>query len=247
MTYDLCITAVSERADLFVRGMDSLLANLDMPPSRLIVHEDVRPGSVPGEIGRWLGQTALQFRHKVRSPAKGLGQAMKWCLEQVSTPVVLYTQEDYGAARMIPVKQALEIMQAHGLNHVRFNQRQTMPHKHGDKGRNPNPWRKVEVIIGEQVFCVSDHWYTQTSLWRVEPALEGMRAVLNKETIASSNLFVARFNEWMNRKQGDGVRPWNDQMMRHERLKTYIWGGIGEPAFLTSLDVDASRTTGPRR
>lgn len=50
----------------------------------------------------------------------------------------------------------------------------------------------------------------------------------------------------MNEQRGDG-RAWNDQMMRHERLKTYIWGPVGEPAFLRNLDPDASRTTGPSR
>lgn len=50
----------------------------------------------------------------------------------------------------------------------------------------------------------------------------------------------------VDRRYSDG-RPWNDQQHRHERLSTYIWGGIGEPAYLTNLDPDASRTTGAPR
>lgn len=254
MTYDLCITAVSERADLFCQAMASLLHHLDLWPARLIVHEDVRCTSTgaplvePGPIGDWLrwhpaGAGAV---HKITSPAAGLGPAMRWCFEQAASPIVLYTQEDMGAARQIPVRRALEVMTRHGLNHIRWNCRQTLPAKHGDKGKNPSPWRKVEVQFDGQTLCISDHFYTHTSLWRVGPALEGMRTVLQSQAVSSSNQFVARFNEWMNQRNSDG-RPWNDQQHRHERLSTYIWGGIGEPAYLTNLDPDASRTTGAPR
>lgn len=245
MTYDLCITAVSERADLFAQAMKSISQNLDTPPMRIFVHEDVRPGSKPGTIAGWLAANVDPgiVVHRVSSPAAGLGSGMLWCFEQTSSPYVLYTQEDIGAARPFPIRRALEVMDAGNCNQIRFNQRTTLPCKHGDKGRNPNAWRKVEVQIDGQTLCVSDHFYTPTALWRVAPALAGMRAVLKGQTISSSGQFVARFNDWMNRTHGDGVRPWNDQMMRHERLRTYIWGPIGEPAFLTNLDPGNLRTT----
>lgn len=248
------MTAVSERADLFAQAMASHLEYVDRLPARIIVHEDVRcdghglPRAEPGAIDGWLRRHArhIEVVHRVTCPAQGLGPAMRWCFRASQTPIVLYAQEDCGLARPLPIGRSLEIMEAHGLHHVRYNHRTTLPCKHGDKGRNPNPWRKVEVLIGGQVFCITDHWYTQTSLWRVAPALAGMEAVLSSETISNSNQFAARFNHWMNTTHGDG-RPWNDQAMRHERLKTYIWGGIGEPAFLTNLDPNASRTTGPPR
>lgn len=90
-------------------------------------------------------------------------------------------------------------------------------------------WDKVEVEFDGQTLCISDHWYTQTSMWRRERILPAVQAVAQHNP--QSEAFVARMNDWLNRKYGDG-RPWNDQQMRHEKLGTYIWGGIGEPAFI---------------
>lgn len=230
MTYEVAVTAVSERADLFVRAMELLLGALDAPPARILVHEDVRPGSRPGGIGDWLRTSSLPHEHRVADPPRGMGAGMVWCFERATTPIVLYTQEDWGAVRPIPVGTALALMQSCGLHHVRFNKRKTMRAKHAD---TDHPWEKVEVVIGGQVLCVSDHWYTQTSLWRVAEALPGLRvAAVSTRT---SEQFVAAFNAAMNAAHGDPARPWNDQAMRHERLRTYIWGPVGEPRFVEHL------------
>lgn len=236
MTYEVAVTAVSERADLFARSMAALLANVDVPPARLLVHEDVRPGSESGAIEAWLHGCGLPFELQVSRPNKGLGAGIVVTFERATAPVVLYTQEDWGAVRPLPIAAALDLMDRHGLHHVRFNKRKTMAAKHAD---TPKPWRKVEVVVGEQVLCVSDHWYTQTSLWRVGVALPGLRHALAAGT--SSERFVAAFNAYMNAKHGDG-RPWNDQAMRHERLRTYIWGPVGEPRFVEHLG--SARGTG---
>lgn len=247
--YELLVTAVSERADLFAQSLDSLIVNVDQQPSRVIVHEDVRPGSASGAIESWLkdarttGKIA-DFKLEVTSPARGLGPALLRVLQMAKTPIVLYTQEDWLAVRPIPVSQALSLMLTHGLYHIRFNKRKTMKAKHADTAK---PWYKVETQYattpqgGLQTLCISDHWYTQTSLWRVDQALPGVAAVAQSHPQA--NAFVARFNDWMNAKHGDGKRPWNDQAMRGERLKTFIWGPVGEPAFIKHLG--SARTTGP--
>jgi len=241
--YELLVTAVSERADLFVQSLDSLISNLDQQPSRVIVHEDVRPGSAPGAIEGWLKDAKAtsriaDYKLEVMSPARGLGPAMLRALQMAKTPIVLYTQEDWLAVRPIPVSQALVLMETHSLHHIRFNKRKTMKAKHADTVK---PWHKVEVQYAAQTLCISDHWYTQTSLWRVSQALPGVEAVAH--AYPQANAFVARFNDWMNEKHGDGKQPWNDQAMRGERLKTFIWGPVGEPAFIQHLG--SARTTGP--
>lgn len=248
MGYELLCTAVAERTDLFVQTMDSCLANLDQMPTRIIVHEDVRPGKgEPGGIYAWLEQnkakTSIDFLHKVRSPAGGLGPAMRWCFEQAKTPIVFYTQEDWLFVRPVPVARCLEIMDRHGLNHVRFNKRKTMRAKHED---TPNPWFKVEVTFDDisgvpQKMCISDHFYTQASLWRVSSVLAGICD--NADKNAQANAFVAAFNNWMNTKHIGNLSKAMDQATRHANLKTYIWGPVAEPAFIKHLG--SVRTTGP--
>lgn len=239
--YDLVCTAVSERADLFAESIDSLLRHLDQWPARLIVHEDVRAGSEPGAIEDWLKRRGVPYTHKATSPSKGMGAGMLWGFDQAATPLVLYTQEDWRAIRTIPVADAIRVMQEgdpHGpLHHIRFNKRKTMRAKHAD---TDHPWAKVEVSIAGHTLCVSDHWYTQTSLWRVSACIDSLRAAASQ--VSSSEGFVARFNDLQNSKYGDGQRGWHDQAMRHERLRTYIWAGIGEPRYIEHLG--SSRGTG---
>ncbi|MDP3767928.1 MAG: hypothetical protein Q8S13_07925 [Dehalococcoidia bacterium] len=230
IAYDLVCTAVSERADLFAESIDSLLRHLDQWPARLIVHEDVRPGSEAGAIEAWLNARGVPFVHRVTSPSRGMGPATVWCMDQPTTPIVLYTQEDWRAIRAIPVADALALMQTENLHHIRFNKRKTMRAKHAD---TDHPWQKVEKLIGGHMLCVSDHWYTQTSLWRVDAALPNLRAAASQ--VATSEGFVARFNDLQNTTYGDGKREWHDQAMRHDRLRTYIWGGIGEPKYIEHL------------
>lgn len=238
----LC-TAVSERSDLFVETMTSMLSRLDVTPSRLVVHEDVRAGSAPGAIGAWLASCGVPYAHEVTAPSRGLGPAMAWCFRQAATPVVFYTQEDWRFVRAVPVRRCLEIMDAHGLNHVRFNKRKTMRAKHAD---TDHPWHKLEVTFADaqgtnQSFCVSDHFYTQASLWRVAPVVDGLVSCAAKSPQA--NAFVAAFNHHMNMKHVGDPKRVQDQVTRHEKLKTYIWGPVGEPAFIQHLG--SVRTTGP--
>lgn len=238
----LC-TAVSERADLFVETMESMLVHLDVRPTRLIIHEDVRPGSNPGPIGAWLASCGIPYEHKVTAPSRGLGPAMLWCFKQARSPIVFYTQEDWRFVRSVPVAKCLEVMELHGLNHARFNKRKTMRAKHAD---TPNPWHKIEVTFADrdgvnQTLCISDHFYTQASLWRRDVVMDALAATAEKSPQA--NAFVAAFNHFMNMKHIGNPSKVQDQMARHKCLKTYIWGPIGEPAFIQHLG--SVRTTGP--
>ncbi len=245
--YELLVTAVSERADLFRQTLDSLLAQVDQQPARIIVHEDVRAGSTPGNIGQWLteaktGGRIPDFLHKVRTPAGGLGPAMAWCFAEAKTPLVLYAQEDWLTVRPVPVSACMALMEKHNLHHVRFNKRKTMRAKHAD---TPNPWHKVEVEFAgdetRQVLCVSDHWYTQLSLWRAGLVRDVLATCALKAPQA--NAFVAAVNHAMNMKFIGDPALAMDQQQRHVKMRTYIWGPIGEPAFIKHLG--SVRTTGP--
>lgn len=250
--YDIVVTAVSDRADLFVESMESLLNAVDQPPHRLIVHEDVRPG-VPakgGTIFAWLAAADVAkrvggFQHVVESPGVGMGKGVLWCMERATTHHVLFTQEDWLALRPIPVRRTLRLMEANALHHVRWNKRKTMLYK----GEGPTRWNKVEVAFADpapegdepqmQTMCIADHWYTQTSLWRAEEALPGIRAAAAMHS--QGNSFVSAFNHWMNSRRADG-RPLQEQSYRHEKLRTYIYGGVGEPPFIRHLG--STRGTG---
>ena len=250
--YDIVVTAVSDRADLFAESMGSLLANVDQPPRRLIVHEDARSG-VPAaavSIFDWLRKAQAEgriegFVHRLRNPAGGMGEGVLWCVEHAATRYVLFTQEDWLALRPIPVTRTLRLMEANGLHHVRWNKRKTMPYK----GEGSTRWNKIEVSFDDpspsegetaaQTFCIADHWYTQASMWRVEEALPGIRAAAAMHSQANS--FVSAFNHWMNVRRADG-RPLQGQSYRHEKLRTYIYGGIGEPPFVHHLG--STRGTG---
>lgn len=242
MSYEVLVTAVSERADLFIQTMETLLTSVDVRPSRLIVHEDVRAGSEPGAIEAWLKRCGFDSSHRVNPKAGGLGPAMLWCFQQAKTPIVFYTQEDWLFVRQVPVSKALALMNAYDLHHIRFNKRKTMKAKHAD---TDHPWYKIEKEFvlphaeGAQKLCVSDHWYTQASLWRVDKV---MRELEDAQHCPQANAFVAEFNRRMNNRYGDG-RPWDNQEHRHERLRTYIWGPVAEPPFIKHLG--SVRTTGP--
>jgi hypothetical protein len=234
MNYDLVITAVTERSDLFITCTESLLAQLDLAPARLLVHEDVRPGTDPALRGRiydWLRASDTPFVLRENEQPRGMGAGMAWAFELAHgvSDFVLYTQEDWKAVRPIPARACLELMRAHELHHVRFNKRKTMRAKHED---TDHPWHKVEVRFGAQVLCVSDHWYTQTSLWRVSAALSNLRRASDMPGAQAQERFVATFNRLMDEEAGLTTATWNDQRLRHERLRTYIWGGIGEPRFI---------------
>lgn len=242
---EVLVTAVSERSDLFVQSMESLLANLDVRPSKFIVHEDVRPGTSPGDIEKWLSKCGISSQHRLQNPSRGMGPAMLWCFQQATQPIVFYTQEDWLFVRPTPALVAMHLMERYSLNHIRFNKRKTMRAKHED---TDHPWHKIEKIFpfpevadAQQKLCVSDHWYTQASLWRVDKALPGLQATAEKHPQA--NAFVAAFNAWMNKAYGDPGREWSNQEHRHERLKTYIWGPVAEPAYIKHLG--SARTTGP--
>lgn len=250
MSYEIIITAVSDRADLFEECTASLLDRVDVKPSRLIVNEDVRPETSSGRIERWLralqAERGVEVTHRA-TPAGGMGPAVLWLLREARSPVVLHTQEDWLVVRPVPISRALAAMgvSPDGVHHITFNKRKTMRCKHEDKPGQR--WDKVEVQLpmGDgttQTCCVNDHWRTQLGLWRVARVLPAVESCAERVPVAHQ--FAPAMNGWMNDHYGDG-RMWNDQAMRHERLGTYLWGPIGEPAYIQHLGY--GRTTGASR
>lgn len=231
--YEVCVTAVSDRVDLAERSMISLAKRVDQYPERALIHVDVRDESP------WPPPDAVEgIECCYRLPPVGMGLAMLWLFENAKTEYVLYTQEDWLVLRDLPVRRTLELMDKHSLHHVRWNKRDTLPAKHDD---NPDKrWPKVEVTFDEQVMCISDHWYTQTSMWRVSEALPIMREIAPKYPQAHE--FVARFNHAMNKRAGYKGRQWCDPGFRHEKIKTYIWGPVGEPQYVKH--IGSTRGTG---
>lgn len=240
MEYEIIVTSVHDRADLLDRTLRSMLPRLDMMPTRLIVHEDARADR-PVDAGRTEALCSMikaDFGVPVdlllTRPGTGMGMALKRLLAAAHTEFVLYTQEDFDFLRPIPVAECLAIMARHELHHVRFNKRKTMKTKGADRPPHEQ-FHKVEVqyegLNGPQTFCISDHWYFQASLWRRSIAKEGFDTLAATAPAGGTIPFPEMaFNRWYNTRGGDVHMK--DPKMRQERLRTFIWGGIGEPAFI---------------
>jgi hypothetical protein len=236
VTYEVIVSSVHDRADLLERTLRTMLAQLDTMPAEVIVHEDVRPGLpfdedrtrralVPCEVA------GVPFRLLRTQPAGGLARGMIRLLESASSEFVLYTQEDFDFVRPVPIARAVEIMRRHGLNQVRFNKRKTMRCKGEDRPPHEQ-WHKVEVEIDGQTFCVSDRWYHQASLWRRELALDGYRAIVGQRQGIVTRC-EDKFDGWINRTIGGGCGSVDGhQEARKTLCRTFIWGGVHEPAFV---------------
>jgi hypothetical protein len=248
--YDAIVTSVSDRADLLARTLGTMMDMLDQPPERLIVHEDVRPGTRPGLPRADDALEEAARRHGVRTrlirtdPGTGLSLAMLRLLEEASTEFVLYTQEDFDFVRRVPVSDCLDTMRRHNLTHVRFNKRDTLAVKGAHRPPHER-WTKREVELDGRKLCVSDHVYFQANLTRRAVLLEGF-----KELLLGSPGGVARceaaFNRWFNQKHGQGAGSADgDQDKRERLLRTFIWGGVGEPRFVAHTGAER-RTQGWR-
>lgn len=254
MPFDVIVTSLRDRRDLLERTLRSMLAQLDLAPARLIVHEDVRAG-VACPMGpttrERLDAIGRDFSVPVAllssDPARGLARAMPWLLSEASTEFVFYTQEDFDFVRPVPIAACLALMAEHRLNHVRFNKRKTMSVKGADRPALER-FHKLEMRFGEQTLCVSDHWYFQASMWRASVARDGFAAV---DAASSPGSFIdhgeMRFNHWLNATLGNGVGSTDGTAAatRGESVRTFIWGGIGEPAFVHHTGYDRSSQNHP--
>jgi len=268
--YDLIIASAS-RPHLLQRTLQSLFANVPHEdwPRHAILHDDA---AFPDQRDRATNEfiqcvpdgVSRVWRHD--DPPIRHGPALKWLLDQTDAEYVLYTQDDHEVVRPLPIQRALAVMHAYDLNHIRFNKRDTGPWKETWKGR----WYKVPVQFpdrrddtrGAWVFpghadapgttlTVSDHWYFQTSLWRVaaiKPVVDWFMDDLHEGTWFGEHC-EAKANNAMNGNvlrfpRGIITLPpesltseqrERDQEIRATYQKTFIWGGIDERAYIKHI------------
>lgn len=184
LSYDLIVASAS-RPHLLRPTLASLRLYSDMPPSRIILHDDAAfPGKkdeIAAVVSDVFGCSApVTFGYD--DPPIRHGPTLKWLLDRTDAEYALYTQDDHQVIRPLPIQSALTVMYEYDLNQVRFNKRDTGPWKETWKGR----WYKVPVTFPDRrddargawvfpghsdvpgtVLTVSDHWHFQTSLWRV--------------------------------------------------------------------------------
>jgi hypothetical protein len=239
LRYVAIITSVHDRRDLLARTLRSMLEQLDQMPEQVIVHEDVRPGHpfVEGSTEERLRLVELGYRVPIRllrtNPGAGMARGLVHLLRAADTEFVFYGQEDFDFVRPVPVGRCLEIMAEHRLNQVRFNKRKTMGIK-GEHRPAHEQFKKLEVTFDGQVLCISDRWYHQASLWRRDLALRGYAALV---AAAAAGRPVERpedrFDHWINQNIGGGTGSVDGcQAARRELCRTFIWGAVGEPAFI---------------
>jgi hypothetical protein len=236
--YEVLITSVHDRGDLLERTLRSMLPRLDQKPTRILINEDARADRevVEGRTEAILDGIRRDFGVEVvllaQRPGTGLARALLRLYEHAATEFVFYTQEDFDFVRDVPVSRALEIMQRHALNHVRFNKRNTLPVKGAHHADKRKWWTKEEVAFDGQALCVSDHIYFQACLNRRALLLEGLKEIFYGNP--SGNVRIeAAVNKWFNTKYGEGCGSVDgDQAVRRDVLKTFVWGPVGEERFI---------------
>ena len=258
--YDLIVASAS-RPHLLDEVLRTLFLHLDHPPARVLIHDDAVFPEKQAEIGEVVAARVPADIPTITlydNPPITHGPALKKLLDLVTTEYVLYSQDDHKAVRSIPVGPALNLLDVHGLNQIRFNKRKTMP----SKGPEGAEFFKVEKEFAldlnaydsdTQKVCVADHWYFQTGVWRVaaiKPVLDWWTA--HPEVGAFSEHMEAKVNQTFNgeftRYHGDFgpevpiLKPqdgaWNDPEVRARIHKTFIWGRIKEPQFVEHTGVD---------
>lgn len=236
----MIITSAS-RPHLLGPTLQTLWECLEQKPIRILIHNDEvfadRTHAMLDLIERFGQRVTIRYTNS--SPPRRLGPALHWLLGEVSTDFVLYTQDDHVALRPLPVERALGIMHRYGLNQIRFNKRDTMDRK-GD-------FVKVESSYEDGgatpvTLCTADHWYFQTGLWRAST----IRDVVSWWVNAGPGVFAehseAKINDALNGGMEQYGYPglasralWNDPTHRAGTVKTFIWGPVGEPAYIKHI------------
>jgi hypothetical protein len=140
--YELIIPSAS-RPHLLDEVLATLFAHLDHLPARVLLHDDaVFPGkqSLVAEVLRERVPSQIPTLVLTDDPPIHHGPALKTLLDRVSTEYVLYSQDDHRVVRDLPVGPALQLLDQHGLNQIRFNKRTTADRK----GREGEEFYKVE-------------------------------------------------------------------------------------------------------
>ena len=252
LPYDLIIPS-ARRPHLLGPTIRTLLAHVDRQPERILIHDDICwegrdramqdvLQSIPAEKLVY-GEHAPPIRH---------GPALGWLLDRVQTEYVLYSHDDFETIRPLPISTALDVMHTYHLHHIRFNKRATMDYK--------GEFRKIEKRFGEHTLTVADHWYFQTSLWRVDqirPVVRwwmtdgaGCGAFAEHAEVKINQVFNGQWFPLFTPPPtmefaGEPTR-WNDPEYRARFQKTFIWGKVGNGAYIKHLGHAAHDWALPR-
>jgi hypothetical protein len=243
--YDLIIASAS-RPHLLEGTLRTLFTHVNQSPDRVLIHDDaVFPGRVDAmrQCVRENIPEGTLVCTRYDDPPIGHGPGLYWLLQQAQSEYVLYSQDDHEVVRTLPIQQALAVMQRYGLHHVRFNKRATMDYKETWKGR----WYKREVQYGNDVtLTVADHWYFQTSLWRVAPIRNVVTWFMQHphESQWFHEHCEAKINNFLDggfaQDQHFRTLPCvllphgnpEDTHVRERFQRTFIWGKIGEDRYV---------------
>lgn len=253
--YELIIPSAS-RPHLLDIALPSILRNVDQLPQRIIVHNDEafpdRAMDTMEVVQGYSRVFDVPYVYQNDKEPLGHGPSLAKLLEQVGTEYALYSQDDLKVIRPLPITQCLEVMQQYELHHVRFNKRATM---HG-KGIGEARWYKKEFtyqlpkeatpehpVPVLHTLTISDHWYFQTALNRVDPLRQVCRWF-----VQTSNAFhehcEMKINKAFNGQMdydGPGVFRGENPMDVDERAvqqRTFIWGPIGHDRYIDNLSTN---------
>lgn len=266
--YDLIITA-AHRPHLLEPTLTSLLAQVDQPPARILIHDDAAtpqgPGAPPNparqreETQRILADCAPSGTPVVYTwadPPRGLAGALQVLCQQAAS-YVLYSQDDFVTVRPLPIRAALAALDYNGLHQIRFNKRATL----GQKDTWQGVWRKTmtRVSLGPETptvpLTVSDHWYFQTGVWRVAPlraVLAWLHATSTRRALLARTQPEDAINHAFDGQFGSiphltvpREHP-EDPLVRGVVQRTFIWGPIGEDRYVRHIGGEDPRGTHAR-
>jgi hypothetical protein len=246
--YEVIIPSAS-RPHLLARVLQSFFVHVDQPPVRVLLHDDACFPGKAAAVGDALHDhvpLAIDVAWAHDDPPIKHGFALHWLLSRVTTPYVLYMQDDHEVVRDLPVRWALNVLDTHRLNQIRFNKRDTLD----KKGRDGEEFFKVEQAFGDATLCAADHWYFQCGVWRVsaiKPIVDWW-ATEGAAHGAFGEHCEVKINQVMN-GQWNHITPklgpdvpwidlpelWNKPEIRARVHKTFIWGRIGEPRFVEHI------------
>ena len=270
--YTLIVPSAA-RPHLLRPTLESLFAHVDQRPVAAYLHDDPVFGkdAQRGAVETFVDVVRAAAPHAAigwSGPDRPLGHgpALHTLLsrpsgEPLETEYVLYTQDDFVTVRTLPIRATLQALHAWGLHQVRFNKRDTMPYKDTRHGK----WYKVPVTFPalaahapELTLTVSDHWYFQTSLWRVR-RIQPVVAWLTAHDPAFREHAEIKINDVMNGNHGTrfaaptevpgdlldtpprhlpALMRERDQLTRAAVQRTFIYGGIDEKAYIRHIGGD---------
>lgn len=252
MPYELMLTSAS-RPHLLQPTLESLLAQVDQPPQRILIHDDA---AFDDADERWMHTKEMladltlpcEVLLTHADPPRRLGLALVWLLANVQTEYVLYSQDDFVTVRGLPIQQALAIMDHEHLHQIRFNKRATL----GQKDTWQGPWTKQTRSFSGGPCTVSDHWYFQTGLWRVSvirAALAWLTATPERTALFAACQAEVAINHVLDGAFGSipGLSvPYHedalDLITRAEVQRTYIFGVVGEDRFIRHIGIEERKS-----